>query len=88
MDHYGRVDAASSSLYKGYRYPVEIISHCVWRPGKTRGGSTHRGSVFAVACSWLALNVLQFAVGGLARRHGTPKLSAAPRFFPVSRFSI
>jgi putative transposase len=30
MDHYGRVDAASSSLYKGYRYPVEIISHCVW----------------------------------------------------------
>jgi hypothetical protein len=30
MDHYGRVDAASSSLYKGYRYPVEIISHwCV-----------------------------------------------------------
>jgi hypothetical protein len=21
---------ASSSLYKGYRYPVEIISHCVW----------------------------------------------------------
>jgi len=30
MDHYGRVDAASSSLYKGYRFPVEIISHCVW----------------------------------------------------------
>jgi putative transposase len=30
VDHYGRVDAASSSLYKGYRYPVEIISHCVW----------------------------------------------------------
>jgi putative transposase len=29
-DHYGRVDAASSSLYKGYRFPVEIISHCVW----------------------------------------------------------
>jgi hypothetical protein len=25
--------------------------------------------VFAVACSWLALNVLQFVVGGLARRH-------------------
>jgi putative transposase len=21
---------AVSSLYKGYRYPVEIISHCVW----------------------------------------------------------
>ncbi len=20
----------SSSLYKGHRYPVEIISHCVW----------------------------------------------------------
>jgi transposase-like protein len=30
MDHYGRVDAASSSLYKGYRFPAEIISHCVW----------------------------------------------------------
>lgn len=30
MDHYGRVDATSSSLYKAYRYPVEIISHCVW----------------------------------------------------------
>jgi len=30
MDHYGRVDAASSSLCKGYRYPVGIISHCVW----------------------------------------------------------
>jgi hypothetical protein len=39
------------------------------RPGKTGGGSAYRGSVFAVACSWLALNVLQFAVGGLARRH-------------------
>jgi putative transposase len=25
-----RVDAASSLLYKGYRYPVEIISYCVW----------------------------------------------------------
>jgi hypothetical protein len=26
------VDATSSSLYKGYRYPVEIISHwCVQR---------------------------------------------------------
>ena len=21
---------ATSSLYKGHRYPVEIISHCVW----------------------------------------------------------
>ena len=30
MDHYGRVDAASSSSYKGYRFPVEIISPCVW----------------------------------------------------------
>jgi len=30
MDHYGRVDTASSSLYQGYRFPVEIISHCVW----------------------------------------------------------
>jgi putative transposase len=30
MDHYGRVDAIALSLYKGYRYPVEIISHCVW----------------------------------------------------------
>jgi putative transposase len=30
MDHYGCVDAASSPLYKGYRYPVEIISHWVW----------------------------------------------------------
>lgn len=25
----GFVDA-TSSLYKGHRYPVEIISHCVW----------------------------------------------------------
>jgi putative transposase len=24
------VDATPSSLYKGYRFPVEIISHCVW----------------------------------------------------------
>jgi putative transposase len=31
MDHHAGVDAAaSSSLYKGYRFPVEIISHCVW----------------------------------------------------------
>ena len=22
--------AAASSLYKGHRFPVEIISHCVW----------------------------------------------------------
>jgi putative transposase len=22
--------ATLSSLYKGHRYPVEIISHCVW----------------------------------------------------------
>ncbi|MGH3711155.1 MAG: IS6 family transposase [Pseudonocardiaceae bacterium] len=24
------MDVTPSSLYKGYRYPVEIISHCVW----------------------------------------------------------
>jgi putative transposase len=24
------MDAVSSSLYKGHRYPAEIISHCVW----------------------------------------------------------
>jgi transposase-like protein len=24
------MDAVSSSLYKGHRYPVEVISHCVW----------------------------------------------------------
>jgi hypothetical protein len=30
VGHTGFVDAASSSLYKGHRYPVEIISHCVW----------------------------------------------------------
>jgi putative transposase len=24
------VDVTPSSLYKGYRFPVEIISHCVW----------------------------------------------------------
>jgi putative transposase len=31
MDHHGLVDTAtSSSLYRGHRYPVEIISHCVW----------------------------------------------------------
>jgi hypothetical protein len=28
VEHHGLVDAAS--LYKGYRFPVEIISHCVW----------------------------------------------------------
>ena len=28
-DHLGFVDAAPS-LYKGHRFPVEIISHCVW----------------------------------------------------------
>jgi putative transposase len=28
VEHHGFVDA--ESLYKGYRYPVEIISHCVW----------------------------------------------------------
>jgi transposase-like protein len=26
----GGVDATSSSLYRGHRFPVEIISHCVW----------------------------------------------------------
>ena len=26
----GFVEATLSSLYKGHRYPVEIISHCVW----------------------------------------------------------
>jgi hypothetical protein len=31
MDHHGVVDtAASSSLYRGHRYPMEIMSHCVW----------------------------------------------------------
>ncbi len=24
------MDVTPSSLYKGHRYPVEIISHCVW----------------------------------------------------------
>ena len=24
------MDATPSSLYKGHRFPVEIISHCVW----------------------------------------------------------
>jgi putative transposase len=24
------VEATPSSLYKGHRYPMEIISHCVW----------------------------------------------------------
>src|ERR1700716_183712 len=28
--HPAFVDAALSSLYKGHRFPVEIISHCVW----------------------------------------------------------
>ena len=26
----GFVGVTPSSLYKGHRYPVEIISHCVW----------------------------------------------------------
>ncbi len=26
----GFVDVTPSSLYKGHRYPVEVISHCVW----------------------------------------------------------
>jgi putative transposase len=30
MDEHGCVDAMPSSLYKGHRFPVEIISHCVW----------------------------------------------------------
>ncbi len=30
MGQTGFVDATPSSLCKGYRYPVEIISHCVW----------------------------------------------------------
>ena len=47
----------------------EALEAFLSRPGKTGGGSAHRRSVFTVACSWLALNVLQFAVGGLARRH-------------------
>jgi hypothetical protein len=29
-DHLAFVDATLSSLYKGHRFPVEIISHCVW----------------------------------------------------------
>jgi len=27
---HGVVKASPSSLYKGHRFPVEIISHCVW----------------------------------------------------------
>src|SRR5918998_5922248 len=27
---HGLVDATPSSLYKGHRFPAEIISHCVW----------------------------------------------------------
>ena len=30
VDQHGLVDATPSSLYKGHRFPVEIISHCVW----------------------------------------------------------
>jgi putative transposase len=30
VDQHGFVDAMPSSLYKGHRFPVEIISHCVW----------------------------------------------------------
>jgi putative transposase len=31
MDDYGLVNVVvSSSPYRGHRYPVEIISHCVW----------------------------------------------------------
>ena len=30
MGQTGFVDATPSSLYQGHRYPVEIISHCVW----------------------------------------------------------
>jgi putative transposase len=30
VDHLAFVDVTPSSLYKGHRFPVEIISHCVW----------------------------------------------------------
>jgi putative transposase len=30
VDHPAFVDATPSSLYKGHRFPVQIISHCVW----------------------------------------------------------
>jgi putative transposase len=30
VDHPAFVDATPSSLYRGHRFPVEIISHCVW----------------------------------------------------------
>jgi len=30
VDHSAFVDATLSSLYKDHRFPVEIISHCVW----------------------------------------------------------
>jgi hypothetical protein len=30
VGHTGFVGATSSSLYKEHRYPVEIISYCVW----------------------------------------------------------
>jgi hypothetical protein len=30
VDHPGLVDVTPSSLYRGHRFPVEIISHCVW----------------------------------------------------------
>jgi hypothetical protein len=30
VDQHGLVDATLSSLYKGHRFPAEIISHCVW----------------------------------------------------------
>ena len=30
VDHPAFVDATPSSLYRGHRFPVEIISLCVW----------------------------------------------------------
>ena len=29
-DHFAFVEVTPSSLSKGHRFPVEIISHCVW----------------------------------------------------------
>jgi hypothetical protein len=40
VGHTGFVDAAPSSLYKGHRYSVEIISHCVWLYAQSDTGTT------------------------------------------------
>jgi hypothetical protein len=63
VDHPGLVDA-TMSLYRGHRFPVEIISHCVWLYYRVR----HEALLFRMEVRGRPF---------LGRRSGEVKLEAA-----------